>query len=274
MTKININGKFFDEDQALISVKDRGFRFGDGIFDTIKVINSKPVFFPLHMERIIEGLDSIRIDLSTKNIEQQIYQTIKTNNLKNGYVRISITRGEGSRGYMPTDEVRPNFVIETMKDRRITQTDGSLYVSQYQKPSLKSLPVNSKLMQGLNSTLAKMEANDTGCFDAILLNHNMQICECSSSNIFWFDQHDNLRTPSRDSGCLNGVTRKIIIENFETHEGFYGINSLKTANEVFITNTVIGVFPIYEIKGYFENFNKDYVQTQKVIEMYRSKIND
>jgi len=270
MAIINVNRKLVEEENAFISVKDRGFRFGDGIFDTFKILNSKPIFLKYHIERIENGLKALRIHFDIKLVEAEIFKTIKANKLKDGFARISITRGEGSRGYLPTNNSPANFVIETMEARKMDTVEGKLCISSYQKPSIKSMPINYKLMQGLNSTLAKLEAKEQNFFDAVLLNEKGNIAECSSSNIFWFKGVE-LFTPSLDSGCLDGVTRKVVIENYsKVKQSEFSIETLSSANEVFITNSVLGIFPVCEIKGCFENQSKNYRLTNEIAELYNS----
>lgn len=275
MSTININGKLIPENEAKISVKDRGFRFGDGIFDTIKVVAGKLYRFDMHMQRIKGGLAALKIDFDTSSLQEEILNTIHYNNIDEGIARISITRGEGSRGYMPTRDMDPNYVIETMSAREMDLFNIRLCVSSYTKPSASSMPVNFKLMQGLNSTLAKMEARETGFFDAVLLNDKGQICECSSSNIFWV-KGNRIFTPSLDCGILDGVTRKIVLELYGNNisEGIFTLDDISDADEIFITNSVIGILPVKEVEGIFYNEDEIYGITERVSDLYHDDISN
>lgn len=274
MSIVSINGELVKEEDASISIKDRGFRFGDGIFDTVRMVEGK-IFRPdLYIERISAGLEAIKIKFQTTIIEGEILRLLQANDLPdfNGFARISITRGQGSRGYLPVADIKPNFVIELVPLRDMSQVDGRLCVSSYAKPSMASLPVAVKNMQGLNSTLAKIEAREKGYFDALLLNGDKKICECSSANIFWVKDGE-FYTPSLNCGILKGVTRSIVMELLEgegdlLNQGEYSLEDLHDVDEIFITNSVIGVFPIFEIEGVFEDNGRDYSASKRVQDLF------
>lgn len=249
MAVISINDEFFEENEAKISVKDRGFRFGDGIFDTMSFYNKEIYRYDLHIKRIKQGLKAIKINCDTSNLEQSILKTIDANKLNNGLARIAITRGEGSKGYLPTYKTKPTIVIEAMKRPEMDLTNINLCISPYKKTSGESLPVNYKLMQGLNSTLCKIDAKERGFFDAIMLNEKGYICECSSSNIFWI-KDNNIYTPSLKCGILNGVMRQIILEKIPNiKEGEYKIEELEEAEELIITNISVKSLSISEVEN-------------------------
>jgi branched-chain amino acid aminotransferase len=254
MAFIYINGNFFEEPEAKISVKDRGFRFGDSVFETISFENGKLYRWDLHKKRLEGGLTAINIVFNTERLESDILKTIERNKLQNGSARLTITRGEGSRGYLPTYQKPCNVVIEAMKTLPIERTSATLCVSKYKKIPTECLPVNFKLSQGLNSTLAKIEAHKKGFFEALQLNINNEIAECASSNIFWVSG-GKVYTPSLDCGILNGVIRQVILERSPDKiiEGRFTLNDIKTADEVFITNTTIKIMPVSEVEGVWKN---------------------
>lgn len=232
-----VNGNFLDEDKATISIKDRGLRFGDGVFETMRVQNGRIYAIADHMARLTSGLTAIKIKCDIDEIKENLLQLIAKNNLQSGSVRIMVTRGEGSQGYLPTYISKPTIIIENFLSAADKEEAVSLWLSSYQKISPHALPVNYKLMQGLNSTLARMEALEHNCFEALQLSSDNLICECSSSNIFWFK--DNiLYTPSPKTGALGGVlkSRLISILPFKISEVQSDISALITADEVFITN--------------------------------------
>lgn len=230
MPYIIINNKILPKNKALINVGDRGFRFGDGVFETCLTVDGKIYNWEAHRNRLEEGLKAIKIELDfhltqvgvynpdltfasnskkemnprsglqtptcndNDKLKESCLELIKKNKIKNGYLRIAISRGVGSVGYLPQENIQPTVVIETLPLNTKPKSPIKLCISNYQKPSIKSLPVNYKLMNGLNSTLAKLEAVEKNYFDAILLNEKNQICETSSANIFWI-KDDVLYTP-------------------------------------------------------------------------------
>jgi len=245
---ISINGKILPAKKALISVQDRGFRFGDGAFETCLIAGGIIYSWEEHLQRLNAGLKAIKINFDCKNLEHSCLQLIQKNKIKNGYVRIAVSRGVGSVGYLPEKNIQPTLVIETIPLNQKSKLPITLCVSKIQKPSLKSLPTNYKLMQGLNSTLVKLEAIESNCFDAIILNDKSQICETSSANIFWI-KDDILYTPHQDCGCLLGTVREKILElsTIKIKLAKAKIIDLLKADEVFITNVAIGVLAIDKI---------------------------
>ena len=255
---INLNNKIMPKQKALISVQDRGFRFGDGVFETCLINDGIIYNFEAHLKRLNDGLMAIKIKFYSTNLLQSCYQLIKKNNIQNGYLRIAVSRGVGSIGYLPIKNIIPTLVIETLPKSPKSSSPIKLLISSIEKPSIKSLPINYKLMQGLNSTLAKIEAVENSCFDALILNHKQQICETSSANIFWI-KDDVLYTPHPDCGCLQGTIREKIItlSPIKIRLIKAKLDNLLNADEIFITNVAIGVLMVDKIANQ-EFLNKKY----------------
>jgi branched-chain amino acid aminotransferase len=245
---ININNKIVTAKKASILAQDRGFRFGDGVFETCLIKGGIVYNFAAHITRLNGSLEAIRITFDTQNIISSCYRLIVKNNIQNGYLRIAISRGVGSVGYLPIKNIKPTLVIETLKNNSKPKLPIKLFISSIEKPSSKSIPTKYKLAQGLNSILAKMEAIDNNCFDALILNNKQQICETSSANIFWI-KNNILYTPHQDSGCLQGTIRgKVIaLSPIKVQLTKTKLDGLLNADEIFITNVAIGVLAIDKI---------------------------
>ena len=185
MTYSIVNGRLVDAAEAVISIEDRGFRYGDGVFETIAVHGGVPYQFEWHMARLASGLQAVKISFPTESLRDHCRQLLKKNALADGILRIQVTRGAGSRGYLP-ETADATFAMETMALPPLPPKPVSLWQSTYRKISEHALPVRYKLCQGLNSTLARMEAAEHHCFDALLLNERGHPCETSSANLFWF----------------------------------------------------------------------------------------
>jgi aminodeoxychorismate lyase len=240
-----VNGTFMEEKNALIPIQDRGFRYGDGIFETILVQQATPLHLARHLKRLQQGMQSLHIPTDTDNLHNLCRELIERNSVTDAILRIAISRGRGGRGYRPPMEARPSLIIECLPlppDADSPPPGLRLMVSRYQKISPAALPVQHKMMQGLNSTLCAMEAESHGFDDAILLNHQGHICETSSANIFWLQQHQ-LFTPALSCGVLAGVTREIICESWPdgVKEGNYSIDRLQEAEAIFLTSAIKGV---------------------------------
>jgi branched-chain amino acid aminotransferase len=250
MSLYYINGKITeDPKQANISVEDRGFRFGDGIFDTISFYNKKIFLRDFHLERIQSALNAITIDFDINQLDNIFKDLLKKTSFNDGFIRVSITRGQGSRGYLPTYSSPPSLIIEVKKRPDMSLSHGDLTISTFRKIPKESIPVQYKLMQGMNSSLAKEQAKNAGFIDAVMLSIDNYICECSSANIFFFK--DNiLHTPTSELPLLRGVIRRFILEKndkFDIRQGKYKLDDLLDADQVFITNTALKILPISKI---------------------------
>ena len=247
-SKLYINGNLTDH--AVVSVDERGFRFGDGIFETIPVFGSAPYLWDYHMERLEAGLAALHIQSPLDNLIKQSVHLIKTNTIIDGAVRIYISRGIGSQGYLPSSATfAPTIIIQTMERAPAPLEAIGLWLSTYEKISPRALPTHCKTAQGLNSTLARMEAVRNNCYDALQLDPFERIAETSSSNIFWLAK-EVLHTPSLECGSLAGVTRKRIMElsPYPVNEGAYSLEDLRTAEEVVITNASAGIIAVKSLQ--------------------------
>ncbi|MCE3254837.1 MAG: pabC [Rickettsiaceae bacterium] len=253
-----INDKILPEKNALISIKDRGFRFGDGAFETCLIFDGVIYNWESHQKRLRAALKAIKIKFDDKNLLQNCQKLIQKNKTKNGYLRISVSRGVGSNGYSPLKNNQPTLVIEVLETKPKPKSPIKLSVSKIEKIPLQSLPVNYKLTQGMNSILAKMKAEENNCFDAVILNNKKQICETSSANIFWI-KDDVLYTPHQDCGCVLGTIREkiIFLSPIKTRLAKAKLSKLLNADEAFITNAAIGVLHIDQI-GKVKFKNKKY----------------
>lgn len=249
MDYVIFNRQLTNRDEVRISPQDRGFRYGDGIFDTLIVRNGKLYQLNWHIERIARSLKAIRLAFDTRGLPGLFQELLTANNFTNGLLRIQITRGVGGRGYLPDEISTPTLLIETMTAPATDHKPVSLWQSGYRKISQNALPVRFKLCQGLNSTLARMEASENNCFDALMLNEKNHICETSSANIFWL-KNGELYTPSLVCGVMEGSIRSAIIRLWQgkLYEVASGLESLKTAEAVFITNVAWKIIGVSQLK--------------------------
>jgi aminodeoxychorismate lyase len=243
-----VNGLFVKHSDANLKISDRGLKFGDGVYETIRVENSRPYAWKKHMERLSISLNLLKIPADNTDLPDICKQLLERNNIKQGTLRIMITRGIGGTGYLPTKNNECGIIVEAMPIPHIPSNPIDLWVSNWRKIPSECLPAAAKTMQGLSSTLARMEAEENGCFEAVLLATEGHICECSSSNIFWV-KNNKLYTPSLSSGILAGTTRDSILElipdNIE--EGIFSITELESADEVFVTNVAWTALPVRKL---------------------------
>jgi len=246
VTKLFLNNRIIEADAALVSVDERGFRFGDGVFETIPVHDGIPYLFEYHHQRLEEGLKALRIASDTAALPVHALQLIQENRIGEGMLRMYISRGIGSRGYLPASATQPaTLIMQTLPFPLKPREPVSLWLSGYEKISPRALPVHCKLAQGVNATLARMEAQDHDCYEALQCDAEGFLSEASSANLFWL-RNGTLFTPSLACGALAGVTRRRLLElaPCSVQEGRFTLDDLRQAEAVFITNTASGILPV------------------------------
>jgi branched-chain amino acid aminotransferase len=259
MTKVYINGKLFDKNDAKISVYDHGLLYGDGVFEGIRVYNSKVFRLKEHIDRLYESALSIwlEIPMSREQMAEAVNHTVKINNKKDGYIRLVVTRGAGSLGLDPRKTTDPQVVIIV--------DDIALYPPEFYEHGLEIITaatirnhpnaVNPRIksLNYLNNILAKIEGIRAGCVEALMLNHKGEVSECTGDNIFLV-KHGVLLTPTIDAGILEGVTRNAVIElaraaNIPVRETALLRHDVYIADECFLSGTAAEVIPVVKCDG-------------------------
>lgn len=246
---VHINGALVEVEEASIAADDRGFRFGDGVFETIAVYGGIPYLWEYHMERLSGGLEALKIRCTIATLLPHVMSLLTANIVYDGIVRIQISRGVGSQGYLPIPPQSPTLVMHTLARPVPLSQPVTLWLSAHEKISPKALPTRYKLAQGVSSTLARLEAAEHDCYDALQLGPGGIIAETSSANIFW-RKDGTLYTPTLDSGALGGVTRRRSMElsPYPVREGAYTLYDLAGAEAAILTNASSGVIPIAALK--------------------------
>ncbi|MBT4921721.1 MAG: hypothetical protein HON23_01755 [Rickettsiales bacterium] len=243
-----LNGVYLKAKDAKVSITDRGFKFGDSVFETIGF--ERDVFFLLdeHLLRLKEALFGLKIDYDLSDIKAVLIELLTLNSISEGSVRITISRGELSHGYMPAPANKANIAIEIRAKQNIDYTPKDIVVSKYRKPSAKHYPTQLKTCQGLNSTLAIMDARDQGYFDALLLNDEDVITETTSANIFWV-KDNKLFTPALSCSILPGTMRAYILKNTQLtiSEVEAKLSDIKSADYIFLTNSNYKLMPVGKV---------------------------
>src|SRR5215472_3291894 len=259
MSKVWINGKLFDKSDAKISVFDHGLLYGDGVFEGIRVYGGKVFRLREHIDRLYESARHIALEipLGREAITQAVLDTVKANSKQDGYIRLVVTRGAGSLGLDPGRTSDPQVIIIV--------DDISLYPAEYYDKGLEvitasiirnhpnALNPRIKSLNYLNNILAKIEAVRAGCQEAIMLNHNGEVAECTGDNIFVV-KRGILRTPHLVAGILEGVTRNAVIElareaKIPVQEMALTRHDIYSADECFLTGTGAEIAPVAECDG-------------------------
>lgn len=259
---VHLNGKLIPAKEALISVFDHGFLYGDGVYETMRVYDGVTFMLDEHLNRLYRSalMIGLIIPVEVNSLKNYIYDTLIANSLKEAFVRLTVSRGYGPIGIDPDLCHSPTIVIiaQEMRDypKSFYERGISLIISEIRRNPREALNPQIKSLNFLNNILAKIEAKKKGSYDAIMLNVYGMVTESTISNIFFYKENV-LCTPSPDCGILEGITRGIIIEialrdGLIVKEGEFTKEDLYSADEVFITNTTLEVMPVSRID------NKEY----------------
>jgi len=257
--KIWLDGKLVDEKDAKISVFDHGLLYGDGVFEGIRVYNSRVFELDAHIRRLYDSAKAIRLEIpmSRSELISAVEKTVEANGVIDGYIRLLVTRGVGTLGLNP-------FICED--SRLIIIADNiQLYPEELYEKGMKvisattvrnhplAIPPQVKSMNYLNNILAKIEALDNDVPEAIMYNHEGYVAEATGDNVF-IVRDGVIYTPPAEAGSLEGITRGIVIElakeeNFEVVEKNLTRFDLYVCDEFFLTGTAAEVIGIVEIDG-------------------------
>jgi len=238
------NGQFVKADEISISIDDRSYKYGDAVFDTLAFFNGKIFNYNFHAKRISAALKAVNIKADIPDVFAEL---ITKNKLTDGFIRIHVSRGDYSKGYLALNKCKPNILIEAKPRTKQNHNSFKLKVSPYKKIPLECLPSNYKTGNSLNSSLALMDAHKSKTNEAIQLSIEAYVCECASANIFWI-KNRVIYTPSLDLPVLDGSIRNWIVKNYKVKQGKYKLPVLLHADEVFITNVNLLIQPVTNIK--------------------------
>ena len=254
---VYVNGRFVDRKEAVISVFDHGFLYGDGVYETLRAYDGRIFMLAKHLARLRRSADLIGLELPIpeKDWPGLLREAMERNELTDAYLRITVSRGEGDIGLDP--RLCPERTIVVMAKppltypRELYQQGVALGVVSIRRNLSTALPPRIKSLNFLNNILAKREAGTAGAFDGLMLNADGYVTECTASNIF-FVHNNRLCTPSMDCGILDGVTREIVLllaseHHIQTEEGSYRAEDLLGADECFLTNTSMELMPVRSI---------------------------
>ncbi len=255
--KVYINGKYYDENDAKVSVFDHGFMYGDGIFEGIRLYDKNVFKLPKHIDRLFRSARAIMLDLpwSKQEIMDAVCDACRTNGLTNGYIRLIVSRGKGKLGLSPFSCSDPQLIIIADQIQLYPQElyDNGLKAVTVptRRNSHAALPPMVKSLNYLNNILAKIEAQKLGYQECLLLNNEGYVAECSGDNVFIVFEN-TLITPPVSCGSLGGMTRQTVLELAEK----LGIKLVEkpitrfdvwTADECFLTGTAAKLIPLVEL---------------------------
>lgn len=258
--KIYINGKLYDRNNAKISVFDHGLLYGDGVFEGIRSYNRRVFKLSEHIDRLFESAHSIMLEIpmDKKKLTHEVLATLKANNLKDAYIRLVVTRGEGDLGLDPR-KCKGKATVIIIADK-ITLYPQKFYQQGLEivtVPTIRNIPEalnpQIKSLNYLNNILAKIEAVNYGFDEAIMLDHLGYVAECTGDNIF-IVKDNHLYTPPQCMGTLRGITRDTVLgiarsSHIPAHEHVLTRHELYISDECFLTGTAAEIIPVVKVDG-------------------------
>lgn len=248
------NDQIVEENEVVVSQEDRGYQFGDGIYEVVKVYNGEFFTATEHLDRFYESAEKIRLAIPwTKDkLHMMLHELVEKNNLGTGHVYFQITRGAASRNHIfPGPEVKPVFTA-TVKENPRPIKNFENGVKAITLDDIRWLRCDIKSLNLLGAVLAKQEAHEKGAYEAIL-HRNGTVTEGSSSNIFGI-KNGTLYTHPANNLILNGITRRVVIQcaneiGLPVSETPFNLDELFTMDELIVTSTTSEVTPIIEVDG-------------------------
>jgi len=276
-----LNGTLCPKKDAKISIDDRGFLLGDGVFETMRSYKGRVFRLDKHLARFFDALAVIHLSIPYTSVElgKAVNDTLEANQLQEAYIRLTVTRGQGGKGIDPPETPSPTIIIVARKfipyPEQVYREGLTTGISGI-KQNLVSPTARIKSLNFLDHILARIEARQKGLDEAIMLNTEDFICEGTVSNIFIVRQ-GSLITPDRESGILPGVTREAVIElarrkGITVEEKKVKLSELKEADECFLTNTLMEVMPVSEIDGVKICRGKPGPLTLRFMEWYKDMV--
>ncbi len=279
--KIHIDGQFYSEADAKISVFDHGLLYGDGVFEGIRMYHNRVFKLREHIERLFWSAKALllEIPMTQQELIDATVETCRQNGLRDGYIRLLVTRGKGTLGLDPRRCPKASVII-------IAGTI-QLYPEKYYQegltivtvPTTRNL-VNSvnpaiKSLNYLNNILARIEANNAGVEEAIMLNSDGFVAECTGDNVF-IVQKGKLFTPPLSAGALYGITRNTVLDaaremGIPTAEPQLTRYDVYIADEMFLTGTAAEMVPVVKVDGRVIGDGKPGPVTAKLLAAFREK---
>lgn len=277
--KIYLDGQFVDESLAKISVFDHGVLYGDGVFEGIRAYGGRVFKLNEHIDRIFDAAKAIDliIPMDKDALSKVVTESCKVNDLTDGYIRLVVTRGKGDLGLSPTNcSGATVFCIATkIKLYSDESYENGLKVITAQQRRNKATIVDPQIksLNYLNNILAKIEANRAGAAEALMLNHDGIVAECTGDNIF-IVKNGVIYTPPIYIGILDGITRRAVIDmanelNIPLVEKEFTLFNVYTADECFLTGTAAEAIAVREIDGRTIGSGKCGAVTRKILDCFK-----
>ncbi len=276
---VYVDGKLVPKEEAKISVYDHGFLYGDGIFEGIRAYSGNIFRLQEHIERLYQSAKTIdlEIPLTAAELTQATLDTVAANGMRDCYIRLVISRGRGDLGIDPGNCEKATVVIIVDKIKlyppEVYDHGIALVTASIRRIPAQCLDPRIKSLNYLNNVLAKIEAKKAGVFEAVMLNHNGRVAECTADNIFAV-KNGTVATPDLMEGALGGITRQTVMElapqaGLQVKIQMMGMYDLYNADECFLTGTGAEIVPVVSIDGRTVGSGKPGAVTLDLLRRYR-----
>ena len=276
--KIYIDGTFYAEADAKISVFDHGLLYGDGVFEGIRFYHDRVFKLPEHIERLWDSAKAINltVPLTPAQMTEALLETVRQNGLHDGYIRLIVTRGVGNLGLGPDRCKTPTVIIIAstiaLYPQELYDKGLDVVTCATRRVSPGALSPAIKSLNYLNNILAKIEANMAGAGEGLMLNEQGYVAECTGDNVFII-KHGEIFTPPISSGGLRGITRGVVFQlaaqlGMKISEPDLTRYDLYTADECFLTGTAAEIIPVVKLDNRPIGNGKPGAQTAKLIEKF------
>jgi branched-chain amino acid aminotransferase len=279
--EVYIDGKFYPKAEAKISVFDHGFLYGDGIFEGIRLYKGCVFRLDEHLERLEMSAKALCLNMpwTRKEISDIVCESCRRNKLTDGYIRLVVSRGFGDLGLSPKNCPKPSIICiaDSIKlyPEELYTTGMKIITAPTRRVSPAALPPMIKSLNYLNNILAKMEAQQHGFHECLMLNEQGYVSECTGDNVFLIHK-GKLITPASHAGALVGITRQVAIEvaqtlNIPVVETNITRYDVWNADECFLTGTAAEVIPVIEVDARTIGTGKPGPLTAKILAEFRKK---
>ena len=256
---VYLNGAYVAQEAAKISIFDHGFLYGDGVFEGIRAYRGKVFKLDEHIQRLFDSARAIalKIPLAPDQLKEKVLEVLRKNDLKDAYIRLVVSRGEGDLGLDPAKCPTPQVIIIADKisiyPQKLYEEGLEVIISSVRRNNPCALDPRIKSLNYLNNILAKLEATAKGVPEAIMLNDDGYVTECTGDNLFIVEK-GILTAPPIWMGILRGITRDVVIElarkeGIPVEERAFTPFSMYTSDECFLTGTAAEVIPVTRVDG-------------------------